>query len=288
MSSKTALLLSSVLGLVLGTACSSPVDEEPSASSEDALTSLPSTGTFAIEDRPLSGSYVARLTLSAGKKFEIEYVRRTQSSEPWAWNPWLRVPTTHEETLVLRGTWFTFAGDHGSTQASFDVTDGNGADEHFIFEVASASSAGIKLKTIDGTTFDLRASSSQGGGASSGGASIKRVIRCDGMQITAVITLDEAQRRRGTIAIKRKPNADNNAPPNKTTTVVYTGDTGVADYMGYEGRDSAGNGYDFALKASDLEKTSGPIANVGLGFSPNDWLAGGAYHNSLTCTIGTR
>ena len=206
MSSKTALLVS-VLRLVLGTACSSPVDEEPSASSEDALTSLPSTGTFAIADRPLSGSYVARLSLSAGKKFEIEYVRRTQSSEPWVWNPWLRVPTTHEETLVLRGTWFTFAGDHGSTQASFDVTDGNGADEHFIFEVASASSVGIELKTIDGATFDLRASSSQGGGTG-GGTSIKRVIRCDGMQITAVITLDEAQRRRGTIAIKRKPNAD--------------------------------------------------------------------------------
>lgn len=250
-------------------------------SSEQALTSL-ATGTFAIESKPLSGSYVARLTLSAGKKFEMEYVRRTTTSEPWVFNPWLSVPVTHEEAIVLRGTYFLYNGDPGKTMVSLDVTDGTESGLHYLFEVATAPGA-LKLTTIDHHTFELKATSAPSD------ATDKRVLHCDGYQITAVITLDEVQRRRGTIAIKRKANADNLAPPNRTTTVVYTGGTGVDDYMAYEGHDSDGNGYEFALRESDLEKTSGPTSNVGLGYSPNDiWSSGAAYHNSLTCTVGTR
>lgn len=251
---------------------------------EDALTALPSSGTFLLRSKPSSGSYVNSLTLSPNKKFEIEWVKRTTRMEPWVWNPFLLVPVTHEEAMVLRGKWFTFAGDGGKTMVSLDITDGNDPGDHFIFELNVGSSGEtIKLGTVDDRTFELKKSSS------TAPATDKRVIRCDGRQITATITLDEAQRRRGKLAIKRKPNADPLSPPEKITTVVYTGDTGVDDYMGYEGRDDESNGYDFALKKSDLEKTTGPIANVGLGYSPDDFLAGGAaIHNSLTCTIDTR
>jgi hypothetical protein len=284
------------LGLVLGVwlssfvvggcTASSPEQEEVVVAGEEALTSLPASGTFLIRSKPSTGSYVNSLTLSANKKFEIEWVRRTTRMEPWVWNPFLLVPVTHEESMVLRGKWFTFGGDHGSTMVSLDVTDGSDPGDHFIFDLqVSGGGDTIKLGTTDNRTFELKKSSS----STTPAATDKRVIRCDGYKITATITLDEAQRRRGKIAIKRKPGADHLSPPEKTTTVVYTGDTGVDDYMGYEGRDDANNGYDFALKKSDLNKTSGPIANVGLGYSPDDFLAGGgAIHNSLTCTIATQ
>lgn len=257
--------------------CAAPVDDDPVEQGSDALTSLP-TGTFAIARKPSSGSYVARLTLQAGKKFEMEYVRRTTSTEPWVFNPWIPVPVTREEALVLRGTWFTFAGDHGSTLVSFDANDGDGGS--YIFEVAARPGI-VELRTTDDRTFELRASSA------APEPTDKRVIRCDGHTIEAVITLDEAQRRRGTLRIERKASATASSPPNGTTTVVYTGRTGVDDYMAYEGRDGTGNGYDFALRESDLRKTSGPIANVGLGYFPESFIGGGGYHNSLTCTIGT-
>jgi len=272
----TGLLLLLVAALA-ASGCAPTAEDDSVAEGSDALTALP-TGTFAIADLPLSGSYVARLTLQAGKKFEMEYVRRTSTTEPWVLNPWVPVPVTHEERLVLRGTWFTYAGDHGSTMVSFDVTDGDGGS--YVFEVAKAPGA-LKLTTIDDRTFELRVSSA------APEPTDKRVIRCDALTIKAVITLDEAQRRRGTLRIERKAAATASSPPERTTPVVYTGGTGVDDYMSYEGHDSDGNGYEFALRESDLEKTSGPIAEVGLGFFPESWIGGGGHHNSLTCTIGT-
>ncbi|MCW5833416.1 MAG: hypothetical protein KIS78_13520 [Labilithrix sp.] len=271
------LLAFSALFAVSG--CGAPNDEDDVAEAEAALTALP-TGTFAIERKPPSGSYVARLTLKAGKKFEIEYVRRTTTSEPWVFNPWLRVPTTREEATVLRGTYFLFQGDRGQS-ISLDVTDGNDPGEHFTFRVGAEPGV-VVLSTFDDRSFVLKASSDAPAPTDT------RVLRCEGRMITAVITLDEAQRRRGTLAIERKPSAGASSPPDGATTVVYTGRTGVDDYMAYEGRDAEGNGYDFALRESDLRKTSGPTANVGLGFSPVTWSGGGAYHSSLTCTIATR
>jgi len=264
------------LSIVAAAGCAAPADDDAVEQGEDALTSLP-TGTFAIAQKPYSGSYVARLSLEPGKKFEMEYVRRTTSTEPWVFNPWIPVPVTHEERLVLRGTWFTFAGDHGATLVSFDASDGTG--ESYIFEVQTRPGI-VELSTTDDRTFELRASSAAPEPTDA------RVIRCEGHAIKAVITLDEAQRRRGTLTIERKASATASSPPDGTTTVVYTGRTGVADAMAYEGRDGAGNGYSFALRESEVARTSGRISNVGLGFSPRGFF-GGEYHNSLTCTIGT-
>jgi len=276
--------LSSSFGLA-GCAGADEKAAEEVAASEDALTSLPGSGTYAIRSKPSSGSYVNSLTLSANKKFEIEWVRRTTTMEPWVFNPFVLVPVTREEAVVLRGQWFTFEGFDNKPMVSFDITDGTDDGANYTFEMLTSSASDtIKLGTVDGRVFELKKSSS-----TTPAPTDKRVLTCDGMKIKAVITLDEAQRRRGKIKITRKAGADHLSPPEKTTTVVYTGNTGVDDYMRYEGEDDAGNGYDFALKKSDLQKTEGPTANVGLGYAPNDFLAGGAaIHNSLSCTISTR
>ena len=83
--------------------------------------------------------------------------------------------------------------------------------------------------------------------------------------------------------ITRKAGADRMDPPTGSFTVAYNGDTGVDDYMGYEGTDSKNNSYDFALKKSDLAKTSGKIATVGVNFDLE--FSPGGVHTTLDCTI---
>lgn len=270
-----------LLLLTLGAGCAATTDEEDGggATEEAALTSM-STGTFAIDRKPLSGSYVARLSLESGRKFEIEYVTRRTVYETSIWSPFIPLPATKEEAVVYRGKYDVFAGDPGETLISFDVTDGSESDNHFIFSIEASSASAITLKAIGSDAFTLKKTSA---GPAPTDA---RVLTCDAVKFKATITLDQAQRRRGTLSIAPKAGADRTDPPKGDTTVVYTGGTGVEDYMAYEGRDSKGNTYSFALKKSDLERTSGPISSVGLGFGPNDFLAGGGeYHNSLTCTI---
>lgn len=275
-----AFLVSSALVALSGCTVESRGDEDIAGTS-DELSSLP-TGTFTIATVPASGSYVARLSLLPGKKFEMEYVRRTTTSKPWLFNPWILVPSTEEDAVVVRGTYFLFdGGDLGET-ISLDVGDGLSADDFYLFGVATEP-GGVKLTTVaDGSTFHLRRTT----GAPA--PTDKRVLRCDGKTIEAVITLDEAQRRRGTLEIVRKPGTAELSPPEGTTTVVYVGRTGVDDYMAYEGRDSVGNGYDFAVRRSDLDKTSGPTANVGLRYQPKSAFHSAFYHNTLTCTIALR
>jgi hypothetical protein len=204
-------------------------------------------------------------------------VHVTTSSEPWFWNPFVRVPTTKKEALVLRGTYVTFAGDPGETLISFDVTDR--AVDHLIFSLQS-SPGSLRLQAIGSAAFELKAA------APDTTPTDKRVLRCAGRRWDAVITLDENQRRRGTMKVTRHTDAERSDPPNTSFAIAYTGDTGVDDYMAFEGVDRGGNGYDFALRRSDLEHTSGPISQVGLGYTPD--LSPGGWHNTLACTIAVR
>ncbi|MBX3232703.1 MAG: hypothetical protein KIT84_43995 [Labilithrix sp.] len=267
-----------LLLLTLASGCAATTEEEEGVeAAEAALVGVPA-GTFAIERKPLSGSYVARLNLEAGNAFEIEYVSRRTVYETTIWSPWIPVPTTKEEAVVYRGKWRTFAGDPGETLITFDVTDG--FSERFIFSIEASSESAITLKAIGRDAITLKKTSA------APAATDARILTCEARMFHATIALDQAQRRRGTLSVSPKPGAGRGDPPKGDTTVVYTGNTGVEDYMRYEGRDSAGNTYSFALKKSDLERTSGPISRVGLGFGPNDFLAGGAeIHNTLTCTI---
>lgn len=268
-----ALLSSS--SLVLG-GCAGETSEAPPgdpAASESDLTSLP-VGHYAIAREPSSGSYVSELTISAGKKVELEWVHVTTTSEPWFFNPWIRVPVSKKEKLVLTGSFSIFAGDPGETLISFDVTD-RGVD-HLIYSLEKTTD-GIALQAIGGPRFEMKKA------AASTRATDTRILDCKGRRWDAVITLDEAQRRRGTMKVTRRADAERNDPPNGSFEVSYSGDTGVDDYMRYEGADRQGNGYDFALRKSDLEKTSGPISQVGLGYTPD--LSPGGWHNTLQCTI---
>jgi hypothetical protein len=154
---------------------------------------------------------------------------------------------------------------------AFDVKDGmlDGATQHFIFDYAATATT-ITLTPSGSAAFTLKKTNAAPEPTDA------RVITCKGDAIDAVITLDQAQRRRGHIAFKQHPNAGANLPSGETP-VVYTGSTGISDYMRFEGKDAQRNEYEFALRKSDVAKTHGPISEVGVGF--NSALL------SMSCTI---
>jgi hypothetical protein len=268
-----------LLSLTAGCAANPSDDDGAASAAASELTSVP-TGTFAIEREPSDGSYISKLTLSSGKKFELEYVRVTTTYETSLFSPFIPLPTRHEEKVVSTGKYSVFAGEPGETLISFDIEGTTTNDDHMIFSIKSTATT-LTLAAIGEDAFTLEKTN---GGAPE--PTDARVLTCDDGSFTAVITLDEAQRRRGHMKITRKAGADRMDPPNGDVPVVYTGNTGVDDYMAYEGRDSHGNTYSFALKASDLQKTSGKTAEVGLGYGPDDiLLGGGEIHHGLACTI---
>jgi hypothetical protein len=230
----------------LAAACASPASDPAGISTAEALSAVPA-GTFAIDREPREGTWVRRVTLSADKAFEAEFVTRVDGEE---------------EAVVLAGTYQTFAGMEHEPVLAFDVEDGmlDGATKHFIFDYAATATT-ITLTPSGGDAFTLKKTSAPPEPTD------VRVITCKGDAIGAVITLDQAQRRRGHIVLGQNP----------ATPLVYTGHTGISDYMRYEGRDRQGNEYELALKKSDVAKTHGPISEVGVGF--NSGLL------SMSCTI---
>jgi hypothetical protein len=260
------------LCLALAAGCAAPtVSEDPTTASEQDLTGL-RAGRYAVASAPLSGSYVESLVIGPGKKVELEYVR-VRTSPVSVWTPWFT--TRDEQRLSLQGTYTTFAGKPGETLISFDVTD-TGID-HLIYSL-KVDGTSIELKAVGGSAFVLRPSND------APATTDARVLTCTGRSFDAVITLDQAQRRRGTMTVKRNAGADANDPPSISFTVAYTGDTGVDDYMAFVGTDAKSNDYEFALRKSDLAKTSGPTAQVGVAFT-RDMVSYGVHH-TLACTIG--
>ena len=258
-------------------ACGGPVEETDSASSEEALRRTLPAGHYAIGQEPSSGSYIKSLTIKPTKKFELEYVRVTTRNEPWVWNPWLTVPTANKESMLLRGTYLTYAGVDGKPTISFDFAEG--AIDHLIYDLEVDGDT-LRLKATGERAFELVL------GEDAPQAVDKRVVSCDGRRWDVTIAFEDPERRRGVLTVKRGSGAQANDPKSGNVTVVYNGNTGVDDYMGFEGTDSAGGRYEFALRRSDLARTSGAISNVGLGYSAP--YTSYFMHNSLGCTIAAR
>ncbi len=270
----------SLLLLALCAACGSPDGNQDDSTSEsaDALTALP-RGHFAIDRAPSSGSYVADLTIKAGKKFELEYVRRSTRQAPWMWNPWLTVPVSEDESMLLRGTYFTYAGERGATMISFDFSEGALDHVSYALEVQGDT---LRLEGIGQPAFELVRSETSPPAAH---ASDDRVVSCKGRNWDATFAFEDAGRRRATMKVKRRAasGVTGHQPPNGNVAVVYTGNTGVDDYMAFEGTDAAGGRYELAFKRSELERTSGSTSQLGLGYS----FPGSSYfmHNTLACSI---
>lgn len=263
------LLAAALLLPLTSLACGAPTEDE-AAASEDALTSLPA-GSYALSRAPLHGAYLKSLTLGPGKSFEMEYVQVRETSEPWIFNPWTQVPTKKETALPVRGTYATFTSD-GKQMVSFDSKD-PGFD-YVMFEV-TVSGGALNLKSTMGDAFVLKPSTKPAD------ATTALVASCKDGTMEATLTLDQAGRRRGSFVVTKKLQRDAGTPDPATFPVVYTGDTGVGDYMAFEGKDRSGNGVSFAMKKSWVDRGAASFT-IGLGYEKD--LTGYEVHHSMTCT----
>ncbi len=253
--------------------CAAPSGDEGAASSEEALSALP-TGHYAVTRAPSRGSYVSSITLSAGKKFELEYVRVRETTEPWVFNPWIPVPARKEEKISVKGTYFLYEA-HGQ-RVSFEGADVGAPD----IDVEIAIDGGrLSFSPIEGQAYTLERAAQPPADTSS------FVASCKARFWEGTLRLDQNGRRRGTLrADKRLPGADNATPNVGSFAIAYTGSTGVEDYMGFEGKDSGNNEVSFALKKSVLENSrAGSSFSIGLSYSRD--LAGYGVHQTLDCKV---
>lgn len=262
-----------LLACLAATGCAASTEDDATAGSESALTAVPK-GSFNVVRDPLSGSFIRSITFGPADRVELEYVRARTSASPFPFDPFGLGASTTKETFSLRGKAFTFESS-GKTNLALDVGEPFGS---LTYEMEKDGDT-LRLEAIGERAFELKA------GAPVVVPTEKRVVHCKGRKFEATITLDEAQRRRGTMKVKASPDADRNDPPSGTFPIQFTGNTGVRDAMAYEGTDAKNNNYDMALFASELERTSGAISNVGVGFERE--FTSFSMHHSLECTIST-
>lgn len=263
------------LGLVvlaLGAGCATSADTEAEGASA-ALESAPlPKGHFEVSRKPLSDSYIKSVTFD-GERVALDFVR-VRISTPFVFNPFFT--TREEEVFSLIGTAFTFDSG-GETKIAFDVGEPFGSLS-YDFELQGDK---LKLQAIGQSAFELKSA------AVPADKTEKRVLRCKHGLFDAIITLDKNERRRGTMQIIPTDKADpRRDPPAVTFPVAFTGNTGVRDAMAYEGMDEHGNGYDFALSAGQVAQTSGPVTDVGMGFTRE--FTSFAMHHSLDCNVATK
>src|SRR6478752_8839062 len=72
MRASSLLILAALAIASLATGCSGT--DSGTAVADDDLTSALGTGTYVVDSRPFGSYYAARVTLSAGKKYEAEMV----------------------------------------------------------------------------------------------------------------------------------------------------------------------------------------------------------------------
>ncbi len=255
--------------------CAAPADDDDGvASSEDALTALGS-GHYVVERAPLRGSYVAALTIAPNRRFEMEYVRVRETTEPLWGNPFFPVPVRKEEKLSIHGAYQLYASD--GQRLAFRSSD------------AGAERVDVGLEVRDGKLVFTSRSGTYTLKPSAAAPSDDRafVARCKARTWEGTIRLDRNARRRGTFTLDaRLPGASDSSTPKvgATFAVAYTGDTGVEDAMGFEGEDRDANAIDFTLRRAIVEAAR-PGATFQTGFGYTRDLAGYAIHHSPTCTV---
>ncbi len=83
-------------------------------------------------------------------------------------------------------------------------------------------------------------------------------ISCTGPTVNAVITIDQAQGRRGSLKLTRKASADRHDPPSVTVPVTQTEGGGVPEYIYFEGSKGEQDYYVNMIK-KDFERGSGEV-----------------------------
>lgn len=234
-----SLALASPLLLIGG--CSG--SEGSTAIGEDDLTSGVGTGTYLVESRPFSGYYAARLTFSAGKKYEAEMVSGSgdRSLIAGSYDILPARPNNPQSPVLSDKPTLYLASDSGGANVTFEfdkLPDGRLKLYH--------SARAVSFTVKKDPTWQPQPTNA-------------KTIACTGPAVNATITLDKAQNARGTLTITRKPGAsDRSVPPNATVSIIKVAGSEVPGYVYFEGSKGEQDYY-VNMHQDDYERGSGPI-----------------------------
>ena len=226
----------------LTVACSGNTADVPTAAEDQDLTSALGTGTFVIDSRPFFDSYASRITLLAGKKYEAEIV------------------SSRGETTLLAGSYDIQPARANNPQSpvksdkpTLYLTSDTGAAPQ-AFEFDKLADGGLKLyHSARSVSFTMKKDPTWKPAPTDA-----KSISCTGPTVNAVITIDQAQGRRGSLKLTRKAGADRHDPPSVTVPVTQTAGGGVAEYIYFEGSKGEQDYYVNMIK-KDFERGSGEV-----------------------------
>lgn len=203
------------------TGCGGASDD--ASASEDDLTSL-GTGTYVVDSRPsIWGGeyYLARITFSAGKKYEGELVSSSGVKS------------------LIAGKYTILAARPNNPQSPvlsdkptlYLTSDTGGADPALEFD--RLADGGLRLyHSARRVSFTMKKDPTYRPAPTN-----VKTIGCTGPTVNATLTLDQAQNRRGTLKITRKAGAsDRDDPPSVTVPVTEDTGGGSPDYVYFTGQ----------------------------------------------------
>jgi len=228
---------------LLTAACSGSTADVPAVADQDQdLTSALGTGTYLVDSKPFFDYYASRITLSAGKKFEAEIV------------------SSRGDTTLLAGSYDILPARANNPQSPvksdkptlYLTSDSGAAPQAFEFDKLPDGS--LKLyHSARHVSFSMKKDPNWKPEATNG-----KTITCTGPAVNAVVTIDQAQGRRGTLKLTRKAAADDHDPPSATVAITQTEGGGVPGYIYFEGSKGEQDYYVNIIK-KDFERGSGAV-----------------------------
>jgi hypothetical protein len=234
----SSVALLTLLAVALG-GCTGSAEEEKSGTSDDALTGL-GTGTFVVEKKPTGSAYLERLTLSAGKKFEADYVsgRGGKTTIGGSYTIFPARANNPDSPVASDKPWIALESDTGPAPN---------------FELDIAPDGGLRLySSARQQSFTMKKDA-----AYVPPPTTTKTLNCTGPTIEAKLTLDRAQNRRGTLQIKRKSGATDRDPRAATMGSSIRLDDYPRDWLSYESSND-GQDFYFGIPKAELERGTGP------------------------------
>jgi hypothetical protein len=228
-----ALLLSSVVGC---TADAGSSGED--GASEEALTEV-STGTYVVDDAPYRTYYLERLTLSAGKKFEADYVSERGARTTIAGTYRLYPARANNPNSPV-------ASDKPSIMLASDTGPAP------VFEIDQLPGGGLRLyHSARQETFTMKKDPSF-----QPAPTVTKTLVCTSSTVDARVILDKAQNRRGTLEVTRKSGATYADPRSGKMGISIILDEWTQDWIHFEGSHDSQDFY-FGIKKDDFERGTG-------------------------------
>lgn len=239
---KLALLASAAVVLSLAAGCAASSDQPgDGVSSDDALTATIGVGTYLVESKPWGSYYAQRITIQSGNEFEAEIVSSDGETTLMAgrYDILQATPNNPDSPIQTDKPTLYLTSDAGDSQT---------------FEFDKLPNGELRLyHSARHVTFTMKADPSWRPEPTN-----TKTVTCTGSTVDAVITLDQAQNRRGTLQLTRKAGADRHDPPSVTAPLTRTAGSEVPGYVYFEGSKGEQDYY-VTFKEAEFGRSSGPV-----------------------------